>query len=460
MRAYWLVAIATVWSMATPANGQVQGRSGPVAPKNQSLFEALRQGDVAKVKAAIDNGGDVNSRDADGNTLLMHAAVYATAADLEFLLSHGVEVNAANKAGHTALMRAMPDLAKIKLLVEHGANVNAVASGGNTPLLLAAHIRSAEEVVRYLIRKGADLKAVSGTGSDAVMLAAAQGASGNLKVLLDAGASGAAVSNLRFAPRPGTVFDQATVDRLKKRFDGATALMSGAKAGCEACVKLLLDHGADARVKPEAGVTALHYAAYRGSLSMVKLLLAAGAPVNTMDDRGLTPLMMAANSRNKNPEVVRLLLDRGADVEAKDEFGRTAAGWARIGARPEIMKMLPGPAAIEPPKGSGSEPAFQDVHAAVAKSIALLEEASPKFFPKSGCISCHNVSIPLTAITEARRRGYPVKVASTQQLMKQTLASLGPRRDDMLSGYCPILTSTGTYAAMSLSMAKVTRPTR
>src|SRR5215471_7576614 len=144
----------------------------------QPLFEALRQGEMAKVKTAISKGADVNSRDQYGNTLLMQAAVYATRADIEFLLAHGADVNAANKAGHTALMRAMPDLAKIKLLVEHGANVNAVSSSGNTPLLIAAHIRTAEEVVRYLIQKGADLKAVSGTGSDAVMLAATQGASG------------------------------------------------------------------------------------------------------------------------------------------------------------------------------------------------------------------------------------------------------------------------------------------
>jgi ankyrin repeat protein len=178
MRAYLLIVTLATVSQA----GYCQA---------QSLFEALRQGELTKVRAAIEAGVDVNSRDADSNTLLMQAAVYATRADLEFLLAHGADVNAANKAGHTALMRAMPDLAKIKLLVEHGANVNAVSSSGNTPLLLAAHIRSAEEVVRYLIQKGADLKAVGGTGSDAVQLAATQGASRNLKVLLDAGASGA-----------------------------------------------------------------------------------------------------------------------------------------------------------------------------------------------------------------------------------------------------------------------------
>ena len=111
--------------------------------------------------------------------------------------------------------------------------------------------------------------------------------------------------------------------------------------------------------------------------------------------------------------------------------------------------MLTAPVAVEPVKAA-AEPAFKDVHAAGAKSIALLEDAAPKFFPKSGCISCHNVSIPLMAISEARRRGYDVKAASTQQLVKQTLASLGPRREDSLSGYCPLLTSIGTYGAMSL----------
>jgi hypothetical protein len=38
--------------------------------------------------------------------------------------------------------------------------------------------------------------------------------------------------------------------------------------------------------------------------------------------------------------------------------------------------------------------ASKDIHAAVAKSVALLEETVPKFFAKAGCISCHNVFHP------------------------------------------------------------------
>jgi ankyrin repeat protein len=138
---------------------------------------------------------------ADGNTLLMQAAVYATAADLEFLLAHGAEVNAANKASHTALMRAIPDLAKVKLLVKHGADVKAVA-GGSTHLLIAAGIRTAADVVRYLIDQGADLKAIDGLGLDAVMTAASVGAIGNLKILLDAGSRGSSEAKTR--PIPAT----------------------------------------------------------------------------------------------------------------------------------------------------------------------------------------------------------------------------------------------------------------
>jgi hypothetical protein len=226
-----------------------------------------------------------------------------------------------------------------------------------------------------------------------------------------------------------------------------------ARSECEDCIRLLLQHNADAKAKTDAGMTALHYAAFKGNLSMVRLLLEAGAPVNVADDRGLTPLMMAANSKSKNQDVVCLLLDRGADTQAKDESGRTAADWARIGGRPEIVKMLPGvSAAAEVAEAPADEPAFKDVRSAVAKSVSLLERTAPKFFPKAGCISCHNVSIALMALNEARRRGYPVNAASTQQLVKQTVASFSPQRDNLLSSVCGLVgkPATGPYTLMSL----------
>ena len=144
---------------------------------------------------------------------------------------------------------------------------------------------------------------------------------------------------------------------------------------------------------------------------MVRMLLEAGAPVNVADERGLTPLMMAANSRTKSAEVVQMLLDHGADTQAKDGTGRTAADWARIGARGEIASLLSIAGRrrdVENIVQRAGPVTAKDIHAAVEKSIALLEENSPKFFRETGCISCHNVSIPMMALTEARHRGYAV----------------------------------------------------
>jgi ankyrin repeat protein len=422
--------------------------------KPNPLFDAMRQGDMAAVKAAVNSGTDVNIRDQYGNTLVMHAAVYGTAADLDFLLAHEADVNAANQAGHTALMRAMPDLPKIKLLVEHKADVNAATADGTTPVMLAARISGAEAVLRYLISRGADIGRKDRRGSDALMIAATAGAAGNLRILLDAGASGSRRRENVLAPRqfPDSV-SRPVVDRALRFLDGSTALMGAATADCEACVRLLLEHGAEAKAKTASGYTALHSASYEGNSAIVKQLLDAGSPVSAADERGLTPLMMAANSRTKDPEVVRMLLNRGADPEAKDSSGRTAAEWARIGARRDVVRLLPTTPPAEELPASATEPASsRDIHAAVAKSITLLGETAPQFFRKTGCISCHNVSIPMMALTEARRRGYSVNPASMQQMVKETIASLGPHRENLLSGYCSIpgMPTTSSYAAISM----------
>lgn len=427
------------------------------AESAKTLFDALRQDDITKVKAAINDGADVNSRDDYGNTLLMQAAMYAIPSDLDFLLAHGAEVNAANKNGHTALMRAMPDMAKIELLIEHGANVKAATVDGTTPLMMAARIESAGDVVRYLIKKGADLSSIDRSGADAVMIAATEGAAGNLRILLDAGMSGNSQRKSGALPQQfSSAMNRNVVDRVRRSREGSTALMFAAAADCEECVRLLLDRGADARIKSKSGLTALIPAAYQGNPVVVKLLLAARADVNAADERGFTPLMMAANSKTKNAEVVRLLLEHGADVKAKDSAGRTAADWAWIGSRPDIITVLPGGSATAAGTAENDSAVLpsvsKDIRSSIQRSVSLLDQAAPAFFGKSGCISCHNVSIPMMALTEARSRGYSVNSASATQMIKSTLAHLSPHRDNLLSGYCSIpgMHTTSTYAAISL----------
>ena len=66
-----------------------------------------------------------------------------------------------------------------------------------------------------------------------------------------------------------------------------------------------------------------------GDLDAVKLLIDAGADVNAREDDedGKTPLLAACCCYN--PDIVRALIEAGADVNAKDEFGRTALDMTR-----------------------------------------------------------------------------------------------------------------------------------
>lgn len=71
--------------------------------------------------------------------------------------------------------------------------------------------------------------------------------------------------------------------------------------------------------------TCLHFASSAGHVEIVRLLLDNGAFVDALDDIGRTPLHHA--SARGHPEVVMLLIERGANVEIKDDqFGREDGG--------------------------------------------------------------------------------------------------------------------------------------
>jgi ankyrin repeat protein len=105
---------------------------------------------------------------------------------------------------------------------------------------------------------------------------------------------------------------------------GATPLMQAVLYGDVDSVRLLLANGADPNLRNENGATALMWAV--PDLEKTRLLLDKGADVNARSDDGRTPLLIAAGQFG-GQAVVKLLLDRGANLAAKSP---TAIGYATV----------------------------------------------------------------------------------------------------------------------------------
>lgn len=120
--------------------------------------------------------------------------------------------------------------------------------------------------------------------------------------------------------------------------DGTPALMAAVLYAGADCMQLLLDGGADPNAANAAGATALMWAI--PDLAKVKLLVARGANVNARSTNlRRTPLLVAA-SYPETTAILQLLLDKGADLHAKDRAGSHALGRATLNADLSVVRFL------------------------------------------------------------------------------------------------------------------------
>ncbi|MDQ7977181.1 ankyrin repeat domain-containing protein [Paraburkholderia sp. SARCC-3016] len=116
---------------------------------------------------------------------------------------------------------------------------------------------------------------------------------------------------------------------------GENAMMMAALNGDVALVNLLISKDAEVNKK---GWTPLHYAATNGHDDVVKVLLDHSAYIDAGSPNGTTPLMMAA--RGGHVSTVKLLLDSGADLNVKNQLGLTALDFAKQYKEPDVVDGL------------------------------------------------------------------------------------------------------------------------
>lgn len=115
---------------------------------------------------------------------------------------------------------------------------------------------------------------------------------------------------------------------------GTTALMSAAANGHRKAVDLLLEAGADPHLRSTMNdrYSLLHYAVFGGDPDIVRLMLGRGLDVNVRSSQGMTPLLSAVENfflpSQKKLKVARVLVEAGADVNAKAKNGRSALDFA------------------------------------------------------------------------------------------------------------------------------------
>jgi ankyrin repeat protein len=208
----------------------------------------------------------------------------------------------------------------VALALDKDANVNAQDENKNTPLILAAQY-APKNVVSLLLDSDADVHAVGSNGRTA-LLAVLEGSKDKtesldiVRLLID---------------------NRADVNAAD--IEGLTALHRAAFAGHDGAVQLLLSCGADIHVTSNSR-TPLHSAATSGSKEVMTLLLKTlnGDPaINAQDLDGNTALLAAAEASDTT--MVKLLVDAGADVDARNNHDYTALDWAKF-YHNEPMKAL------------------------------------------------------------------------------------------------------------------------
>jgi len=252
----------------------------------------------------------------------MSTALFGTAADLEKLVTGGLDPNSRTAAGTSVLMMAAGDREKVEILLRHGADVNLAAKTGFTPLMVAANDPDATPAIRLLIEHKAAIappKALH--GSTPLFFAVSAGNVDAVKLLLERGAN----------PRMKTIVGGAF---------SATPFEMAVIQEDLPVVQALAAAGVDVNSLNDAGIPALTSAVMSNRVEVARALITLGADVNRTDELSLTPLMHAAKVDFGDTAMVQLLLASGATTTPTSKDHQTALDLARQYGHEAIAQLL------------------------------------------------------------------------------------------------------------------------
>ena len=344
-----------------------------------TLLEAVKRGDALTVEAMLARGVPADSRDQVSGMprkVLSVAAESGHLAVVEVLLRHGADADGANE---------FPFRFGI-----HGGSPSRSADNRKTALMYAAQAGHVA-VVRRLIAARAKIDATSVYGETALMLAAGAGRVETVRALVEAGAdlhpAATEKDNLEVQYRDygGTALAYALRHAVTARLKAKESECGGHLAAAE----LIVAAHETGKQKVGEPRTVMTWALNCADAAVISRLVALGAVAKGSD------VLLVVNNAHDRPEIVRVLVRAGADVNARAPFNDTplmrAASSGAVGI---IAALLDSGAAIDAVTTHGETALWHAAHFRQAKAVALLlargadpnlvATPSPKLFSNGG----------------------------------------------------------------------------
>lgn len=284
----------------------------------QEIFDAIKAGDLAKVKAVVEADPQVlNAQDHYGQTPLV-AALQAEKPEIAaFLIAGGADVNARDTAGATPLSYAITGgfSGIAKMLIERKADIDTPAMWKLRPLAFALEFGRLD-IAGMLLDKGAAIPVEPGQESYRLFFSACS-----------------------------TGFARLVNAMLEKGFTiGENSYTTGlphlaAAGGSVAIVDKLIQLGFKMNGKNELGWTPLHAAAEKGRSQVVEVLLSHGADIDARTLSGKSAYGIAVSLGKK--DVSDLLKKKGADLSGQrfPVLKGNYLGQAEPGDKPQLFAM-------------------------------------------------------------------------------------------------------------------------
>jgi ankyrin repeat protein len=269
------------------------------AATGQPLIDAVKSDDITAVRALLPQA-NVNIAQDDGTTALYWAVYRDNVSMADLLVKAGAKVEVANRYKMTplALAAAKGNATMIEHLLKAGANVDGTTVNGETALMTASRI-DRTDAVKMLIAHGANVNArETFHGQTALMWASARGNVAVVKTLIEAGADVNAKSTLILRKHSND-----TVDFTKTPTVGGQSGWNWSTPEASAFSPLL-------------------FAVRQDQADVVRVLLDRGANVNDTVSDGTSALVLAVT--NAHYDLAGYLLDRGADPNANGQ------GWTAL----------------------------------------------------------------------------------------------------------------------------------